>query len=105
MTQQQHPFEGMVLIPTQQLADIVKVMVVAGIKEELDRREAASASNPADALPDEVPAAQAAKFLGYKTGNSLRQWHQTDLTPMRNGKRLFYKKGEVVKLKKKLFNQ
>ena len=101
----QHPFEGMVIIPAQQLADIVAVITAKAVREELDRREAAT-TNPATDLPDEVPAAQAAKYCGYKTGKSLVKFHHTDLKPLRvNGKRIFYAKAEVVKLKKKIFNQ
>lgn len=101
---QPHPFEGMVIIPAQQLADIVAVMTAKAVREELDRREA-SAANPAAELPDEVPAKQAAKVCGYATQKSLVKWHGKHLTPIRNGKRLFYRKKEVLKLKSLLFNQ
>lgn len=103
MTHHPFPFQGTVIITTQELADIVAVMTAKAVREELDRREA-SATDPAAELPDEVPAAMAAKFCNYATGKSLRKWHGYGLIVIRRGKRLFYKKEEVVKLKKKLFN-
>jgi hypothetical protein len=95
----------MVIIPAQQLADIVAVMTAKAVREELDRREASAVTNPAAELPDEVPAKQAAKVCGYATQKSLVKWHGKHLTPIRNGKRLFYGKKEVLKLKSLLFNQ
>lgn len=69
-------------------------------------KQATELASEAEALPEEMPAAQAAKFCGYKTGKSLVKYHHTDLKPLRvNGKRIFYRKSEVLKLKKKLFNQ
>lgn len=104
MSTQSHPFQGTVIVDAQQLADIVAVMTAKAVREELDRREAIVAT-PLDDLPDEVPAKLAAKFLNYATGKSLAQYHGQGLTPLRvNGKRLFYKKAELVKLKKRLMN-
>ena len=81
--------------------DLLK-QVLREVQEEMT--VAASQPDPADALPNEVPAAMAAKFCNYKTAKSLNQWHGNGLTPIRYGKRLFYAKKEVVGMRKKLMN-
>lgn len=55
-------------------------------------------------LNENVPAKQTAKLLGYKTRQSLKQYHGRGLTPNRVGKYLFYKRAEVIALHKKRFN-
>lgn len=69
-----------------------------------ENQQATELASEADSLPEELTAKQAAKFCNYATGKSLRKWHGNGLTVIRNGKRLYYKKADVVKLKKKLFN-
>ena len=92
----------MVIIPAQQLADIMAVVAAKAVREELDRREAAQPST--DALPNEVPAAQAAIYCGWKTAKSIAKFHGQGLTPIYLGKKLFYKKKEVEALRKKRQN-
>lgn len=98
----QHPFEGMVIIPAQQLADIVAAMTAKAVREELDRREATA--QHIEQLPNDVPAAKAAQHCGYRSAKSLVQFHGHGLTPVYLGKRLFYKKKEVEALRKKRQN-
>lgn len=94
----QHPFDGMVIMPAQQLADMVAVMTAKAVREELDRREHASASP----LPPELSAKEAAAMCRYKSTKPLRAWHYNGLTPITRGRALFYATEEVLKLKKQI---
>lgn len=85
----------------QQLFEMMKLAA----REVMDERETATATaQAANALPNELPAKEAAKMCGYATAKSLAKFHHAGLTPMRNGKRIFYKKSEVLALKKRIFN-
>lgn len=98
-----HDFQGTVIIPVQQLIDIIELKVAEGVKAELDRRQREGSAQP---LPEYLTAEEAATLLGYKSKGSLRKYHHRELTPTRReGKRLFYRSGEVIKLKKRLFNE
>lgn len=87
------------------VAQLFDLMKLAAREVLAEGQQAAAMTSEAAALPDELPAKQAAQLCGYATGKSLVQWHFKGLTPLRvNGKRIFYKKAEVVALKKRIFN-
>lgn len=94
----QHPFDELISFIAQQLTSTVEVVVQKAVREELDRREQASASP----LPPELTAKEAAAMCRYKSTKPLRAWHYNGLTPITRGRALFYATEEVVKLKKQI---
>jgi hypothetical protein len=73
---------------------------------DLKVKEIISKNNPLHGLPNQVPAKDAARVLGYKTTASLKQYHGIDLTPIRekkHGRFVFYDKAELTKLYNRKF--
>lgn len=96
-----HDFQGTVILHAQQVYDMLVLAAEMGAKHAL----AAQGQQP-EPLPEYLTAEEAATLLGYKSKGSLRKYHHRELTPTRReGKRLFYRSGEVIKLKKRLFNE
>lgn len=98
--------DGTITVQGCTVAQLFDLMKLAAREVQAEMQQQAQAASEAADLPDEVPAAMAAKFCGYATGKSLVQYHYAGLMPMRTPNcRLFYRKAEVIALKKKLFNQ
>lgn len=91
-------FEGTIIMPAQQLYYLIETAVETALNRQ-------GASNSSKQENETLTAEEAAKELKYKSARTLSKYHHKGLTPTRRGRRIFYKREEVMQLKLNIFNK